>query len=213
MSFQYGWFCKQLIAAFFWQYVTNVTWFRDLLLVQPNISWTAGSWFSIKMLSYQYRKSNCGAKTILWPFNCHNLISYTRMITSWYWIRALIAYWNISYVKYKQQHQNDWPTSQIFRNKKLPSFSCGNEYKVIKYLTRWDRNGRQSICRCHLRMMKMPVVGLKFIHGSSIAHVCILLYRRQAITWRNDDLSHAHVWCLTRPQGINIKFSHFFISN
>ena len=36
-----------------------------------------GPWFNIKMSSYQYRKSHCGNKTILWPSYPHNGISYT----------------------------------------------------------------------------------------------------------------------------------------
>ena len=43
--------------------------------------------FNIKMSSYQYRKSNCGDKTILWPSYLHNGISYTGKTTSLYWIR------------------------------------------------------------------------------------------------------------------------------
>ena len=40
------------------------------------------------MSSYQYRKSHCGDKTILWPSYLHNGISYTGKMTSLYWIRA-----------------------------------------------------------------------------------------------------------------------------
>ena len=46
-----------------------------------------GPWFNIKMSSYQYRKSHCGCKTILWPSYLHNDISYTGKTTSLYWIR------------------------------------------------------------------------------------------------------------------------------
>ena len=42
------------------------------------------------MLSYQYRKSHCGDKTILWPSYFHNGISYTGKMTSLYWIGAQI---------------------------------------------------------------------------------------------------------------------------
>ena len=49
-----------------------------------------GGWFSIKMSSYQYRKSHCGDKTILRPSYLHNGISYTGKMTSLYWIRALV---------------------------------------------------------------------------------------------------------------------------
>ena len=49
-----------------------------------------GPWFYIKMSSYQYRKSHCGDKTILRPSYLHNGISYTGMMISLYWIKALI---------------------------------------------------------------------------------------------------------------------------
>ena len=48
-----------------------------------------GAWFNIKMLSYQYRKSHCGDKTVVRSSYLHNVISYTGKMTSLYWIRAL----------------------------------------------------------------------------------------------------------------------------
>ena len=47
-----------------------------------------GPRFNIKMISYQWRKSHCGDKTILRPSYLHNGISYTGKMTSLYWIRA-----------------------------------------------------------------------------------------------------------------------------
>ena len=44
-----------------------------------------GPWFSIKMTSYQYRKSHCGDKTILRPCYLHNGICYTGKMSSLYW--------------------------------------------------------------------------------------------------------------------------------
>ena len=49
---------------------------------------TSGPWFNVKMLSYQFRKSHCGDKTILRPSYLHNGISYTGKMISLYWIRA-----------------------------------------------------------------------------------------------------------------------------
>ena len=49
-------------------------------------SWP-GPWFNIKM-SYQYRKSHCGDKTVLRPPYVHNGISYTGKRISLYWIRG-----------------------------------------------------------------------------------------------------------------------------
>ena len=57
-------------------------------------TWYAGAWFIIKMLSYQYRKSHCGDKTIVISSYLHNGISYTGKMTSLYWIsgpRSLFA--------------------------------------------------------------------------------------------------------------------------
>ena len=46
----------------------------------------SGSWFNIKMASYQYRKSHCGDKTVVRSSYLHNGISYTGKMTSLYWI-------------------------------------------------------------------------------------------------------------------------------
>ena len=55
-------------------------------------AWYTGPWFNIKMLSYQYRKSHCGDKTVVRSSYLHNGISYTGKITSLYWIGALAPY-------------------------------------------------------------------------------------------------------------------------
>ena len=44
-----------------------------------------GPQFSTKMLSYQYRKSHCGDKTVVRSSYLHNGISYTGKMTSLYW--------------------------------------------------------------------------------------------------------------------------------
>ena len=49
-------------------------------------------WFNIKMLSYQYRQSHCGDKTVVRSSYLHNGISYTGKMTFLYWIRALDLY-------------------------------------------------------------------------------------------------------------------------
>ena len=43
---------------------------------------------NIKMSSYQYRKSDCGDKTVVRSSYLHNGISYIGKMTSLYWIRA-----------------------------------------------------------------------------------------------------------------------------
>ena len=49
----------------------------------------SGSWFNIKMSSYQYRKSHCGDKTVVRSSYLHNGISYTGKMASLYWISPL----------------------------------------------------------------------------------------------------------------------------
>ena len=51
--------------------------------------WWPGPRFSIKMTSYQYRKSHCGDKTVVRASYLHSGISYTGKMTSLYWIRTL----------------------------------------------------------------------------------------------------------------------------
>ena len=49
-----------------------------------------GPWFSIKMPSYQYRKSHCGDKTVVRSSYLHSGISYTGKMASLYWISHLV---------------------------------------------------------------------------------------------------------------------------
>ena len=69
----------------------------------------AGSWFNIKMISFQYRKSHCGDKTILWPSYLHSGISFTGKMTSLYGIRPQPA-WTLSY-----RASGIWPTIHASR--------------------------------------------------------------------------------------------------
>ena len=48
-----------------------------------------GPWFNIKMVSYQYRKSHCGDKTVVRSSYLHSWISYTGKMSSLYWMEAL----------------------------------------------------------------------------------------------------------------------------
>ena len=54
----------------------------------------AGSWFNIKMSSYQYRKPHGGDKTVVRSSYLHNGISYTGKMLSLYWIRVLMLLWH-----------------------------------------------------------------------------------------------------------------------
>ena len=58
-------------------------------VIETDYGSESGPWFNKKILSYQYRKSHCGDKTILRPSYLHNGISYTGKTTSLYWTGAL----------------------------------------------------------------------------------------------------------------------------
>ena len=88
--------------------------------------WLSGPWFNIKMSSYQYRKSHCGAKTILRPSYLHNGISYTGKISSLYWIgdqNFIIAASDNGFIGTRSLSSHylshRWPKS--YRNKRSPS--------------------------------------------------------------------------------------------
>ena len=51
--------------------------------------WKTGPRFNIKMSSYQYRKSDCGDKTVVRSSYLHNGISYTGKMASLYWFSPL----------------------------------------------------------------------------------------------------------------------------
>ena len=65
-----------------------------------------GPWFNIKMLSYQYRKSHCGDKTVVSLSYIHNGISYTGKITYFY-----IA--QIAPLSYQGSHRTQTQTSEV----------------------------------------------------------------------------------------------------
>ena len=52
--------------------------------------WWPGPRFNIKILSYRYRKSDCGDKTVVRSSYLHNRISYTGKMSSLYWISPLV---------------------------------------------------------------------------------------------------------------------------
>ena len=58
-------------------------------VIQAGLNKMANPRFTIKMTSYQYRKSYCGDKTVVRSSYLHNGISYTGKISSLYWIGAL----------------------------------------------------------------------------------------------------------------------------
>ena len=82
-----------LLSQWTWEYLNHGSF--NIILTNHQLMKLVkegpGGWFNKKMLSYQYRKSHCGDKTILRPSYLHNGISYTGKMTSLYWIRALDA--------------------------------------------------------------------------------------------------------------------------
>ena len=76
--------CIKEIEARGKYYCTNAnTNMKSLLLLFHRE--TSGPRFNIKMLSYQYRKSHCGDKTVVRSSYLHNGISYTGKMSSLYW--------------------------------------------------------------------------------------------------------------------------------
>ena len=82
-----------LHCLFIWKYCMNYvrwtmtvwSWISPAKLMQYLDCWEPGPWFNIKMLSYQYRKSHCGDKTVVRLSYLHNRISYTGKMTFLYW--------------------------------------------------------------------------------------------------------------------------------
>ena len=68
---------------------STVWWLSNSVTCARYFSDLPGPWFNIKMSYFQYRKSHCGAKTILRPSYLHNGISYTGKTASLCWIGAL----------------------------------------------------------------------------------------------------------------------------
>ena len=69
-----------------------------------------GPWINIKILSYQYRKSHCGDKTVVRSSYLHNGISYTGKMSSLYWFRPLGSY-------------DNWHDTTIYRQFSAAPFS------------------------------------------------------------------------------------------
>ena len=86
-----------------------------------------GPWFSIKMSSYQYRKSHCGDKTILRLSYLHNGISFTGKTTSLHWIGALIIFFQSKQQNYLQE--SHWVNCPSLRDAtgKFPDYPADDE--------------------------------------------------------------------------------------
>ena len=96
ISLKYGLNSSSII---FWFHKTSMNPWSKIRFVLILISMTpSGSWFNIKMTSYQYRKSHCGDKTVARSSCLHNGISYTGKMSSLYWtspLATIFAYHDI----------------------------------------------------------------------------------------------------------------------
>ena len=91
------------LCAYFLRYTVMVLWHQQVQcwlhyyiyafcrLLKVSTCCRSGSWFNIKMISDQYRKSCCGNKMISRPSYLHKGISFTGKTTSLYWIRAQMS--------------------------------------------------------------------------------------------------------------------------
>ena len=79
--------------------VCHITWWYDKHI----LSWVE---LSIKMSSYQYRKSRCGDKRVLRSSYLHNGISYTGKMSSLYWIGALVFKCKVKWLAISLRHHS-----------------------------------------------------------------------------------------------------------
>ena len=73
-------------APYCWSNINDIL--KAGLMSWSSQSWQPGPRFNIKM-SYQYRKSHCGDKTVVRSSYLYNGFSYTGKMSSLYWIGAL----------------------------------------------------------------------------------------------------------------------------
>ena len=83
-------------------YSESVSFVIKMARLRQQWGMSPGPRFNIKMTSYQYRKSHCGDKTVVWSSYLLIGISYTGKMTSLYWIRPrrlflwLLQNWQVS---------------------------------------------------------------------------------------------------------------------
>ena len=121
------------------------------------LAYRPGPWFNIKMSSYQYRKSHCGDKTILWPSYLHNGISITGKTTPLYWIRAqpITNGW-YQLIGDHVSHPSDMVTWLRLCNSLIPDPYCGQ--KIAVWLNR-------SGCHCNVHGLWLHSGMLRMLHG------------------------------------------------
>ena len=87
---------RAIVQIWAWAFVrSHVDTLSEMVGTEPanHFGIISGDWFSIKMSSYQYRKSHCGDKTVVRSSYLHNWISYTGKMSSLYWIGAQETWW------------------------------------------------------------------------------------------------------------------------
>ena len=125
-----------------------------------------GGWFSIKMTSYQYRKSHYGDKTILRSSYLHNGISYTGKTTSLYWIQALISALYPchcplpSHAMPTNSHQS-WPTTDGIWNRHQQPDATDAQKKHSDIMIYHSRSEAMAIMVIGLTELQ-PVVSFRF---------------------------------------------------
>ena len=88
--------CRAVCKISMWLGRNRSTWYERLSFIEIFAFWMSfvqihsstqppGPWFNIKM-SYQYKKSHFGDKTVVRSSYLHNRISYTGKMTYLYWI-------------------------------------------------------------------------------------------------------------------------------
>ena len=79
------------LPAWWWYQIEsnlNEIW---TFFTQMIAKYAPGPWFSIKMSSYQYRKSHCGDKMVVRSSNLHNGIYYTgKMVSLYRYMKCLL---------------------------------------------------------------------------------------------------------------------------
>ena len=131
--------------------------------------WCTGPWFNIKMLSYQYRKSHCGDKTVVRSSYLHNGISYTGKMSSLYWIGALVAFL-ITFINYDLYPA--WPSAVI---DKATALTIGYvSVSAYKRIHRWWRI--QWILQCiQVRNFRTQIF-IYFVYSNITIYVFITIF-------------------------------------
>ena len=104
------------------------------------ICWCPGPRFNMNMLSYQYRKSHCGDKTVVRSFYLHNGISYTGKMSFLYWTGAVVPLAQGIYIHHNEMADRYMWGVTLLHNFKFDwscflelkwLFRCGHIYSIF----------------------------------------------------------------------------------